>query len=376
MPMDPLQARLADWFNEGIRRGWHLGAQASVSLRGRLVADLAVGEAAPGVPMRPETLMLWMSAGKPVTALGVAALWEEGRLDLDRPVAAWLPEFAAGGKQDISLRHILTHTGGFRAARFRYPAQDWDEVIAAICASPLESGWQVGVTAAYHPQTSWFILGEAMRRASGEEVGPFLKRRLLDPLGMEHAWLGMPEEVYDDYAESGLLALMPTTAIAALRPTSDTTMERPGLVVPRPSGNFAAPARDMRRLYEGLLAGGQMDGVRALQPATVAEWTRKHRRGAHDQTFRRVVDFGLGFVCDSKEHLQAGEDPDGIPYGYGRHASPLAVGHSGYQSSVAFCDPAHGLAAAVVFNGYNGEQGHQERVVPVLRALYEETGLA
>lgn len=364
-------SRLADLLSAGIAQGLHLGAQACVMQDGEVVADMAVGEAAPGVPMRPETLMLWMSAGKPVTAMAVAMLAQEGRLDLDAKVADWLPAFAQGGKDAITVRHLLTHTGGFRSARFKYPQDSWEQVIEVICATPLEPNWQVGVSAGYHPQTSWFILGEMVRRASGMEIADFMRSHLLDPLGMPDAWLGVSGRTYDAYAAEGLIAAMPTTAISMLRPTGDTGTARDCMVVPRPGGNFLCPANQFVAFYEMLRQGGlAKSGRRLLDQATVRDFTRKHRIGAYDQTFRRIVDFGLGFVCDSKAHLAAGEDPDEIPYGYGRHASAQTFGHSGYQSSAAFCDPERGLVAALCFNGYAGEKGHLDRVKPVLNAIY------
>src|SRR5436189_2391549 len=99
----------------GRAAGWHVGAQLYASVSGEVIADAAFGLArsAPDVPMRTDTLMLWMSATKPVAAVAVAQLWERGLLDLDDPVAKHLPAFAARGKQAVTIRHLLTHTGGF-----------------------------------------------------------------------------------------------------------------------------------------------------------------------------------------------------------------------------------------------------------------------
>src|SRR5439155_17358774 len=88
----------------GIAQGLHIGAQLYVSRRGQVVADVALGEARRGVPMRTDTLMLWLSAGKPVTAVAVAQQRERGRLDWDDHVARHIPEFAAGGKETITIR--------------------------------------------------------------------------------------------------------------------------------------------------------------------------------------------------------------------------------------------------------------------------------
>ncbi|HEY6300180.1 MAG TPA: serine hydrolase domain-containing protein [Candidatus Binatus sp.] len=97
----------------GIKARFHLGAQLYVSRDGKTVGDLAFGEARDGVAMRPDTLMLWMSSIKPITAVAIAQMWERGKLELDDPVARHIPEFGAKGKERVTIRHVLTHTGGF-----------------------------------------------------------------------------------------------------------------------------------------------------------------------------------------------------------------------------------------------------------------------
>src|SRR5262245_44334392 len=99
---------------DGIEQGLHVGAQVHVSLGGQAVASYGIGECRPGVPLTPDTLMPWMSAGKPITAVALARLWEEGLLDIDDPVAQHMPGFGYGARREIRLRHILTHTAGLR----------------------------------------------------------------------------------------------------------------------------------------------------------------------------------------------------------------------------------------------------------------------
>src|SRR5262249_3237413 len=108
----PLARRI---LHDGIVHGLHLGAQLYVSQFGKLLADLAIGESKPGVPMRANTINLWMSSGKPIAAVAIAQLWEQGKLDLDDRVGKHVTEFAVRGKEAITIRNILTHTGGFRA---------------------------------------------------------------------------------------------------------------------------------------------------------------------------------------------------------------------------------------------------------------------
>ena len=144
--------RASKTIEAGIERGLHIGAQLYVSHRGRTVGDLAFGMAREGAAMTPDTIMLWMSSTKPITAVAVGQMWERGRLELDDPVANHIPEFAAHGKDAITIRHVLTHTGGFRAAVGPWTADPWDQIIAQICAMICSHGSFVhGPTAARKP---------------------------------------------------------------------------------------------------------------------------------------------------------------------------------------------------------------------------------
>src|SRR5215208_2026172 len=150
----------------GIEQGLHLGAQVYASIDGAVVGDIAIGEARPGVPMTPDTLTLWLSSTKPIAAVAIMQLVERGKLSLDDIVAFHIPEFAQGGKQDITIRHLLTHTAGFRWVDVGGVETPWEEIIAHICAAKLEPDWPLGLRAGYHPMTSWFILAELIGRAS------------------------------------------------------------------------------------------------------------------------------------------------------------------------------------------------------------------
>lgn len=134
-----------------------------------------------------------------------------------------------------------------------------------------------------------------------------------------------------------------------------------------PSAGLRGPINQLAKLYEALLDGGR--GV--VSPATIAEFTRRHRCGMFDHTFGAIVDMGLGFILDSKHHGKVD-----VPYGYGPHASEATFGHGGQESCTGFADPQHGLVVAVMFNGTPGEKPHQRRMFDVLAAVYEDLGLA
>ena len=101
---------------DGIERGLHPGAMLYVSVDGKPIADIGVGEARAGTPMTPDSMVVWFSMTKPSVAVSVAQQWERGALELDDPVVRHLPEFGAHGKDIITIRHLLTHTAGIRPA--------------------------------------------------------------------------------------------------------------------------------------------------------------------------------------------------------------------------------------------------------------------
>ncbi|XAL99750.1 serine hydrolase [Phycisphaeraceae bacterium D3-23] len=331
--------------------------------------------------IRPDSIALWMSSGKPVTAVAIAQLVEAGEVELDDEIAAFIPAFAPHGKEDITVRHLLTHTAGLRTADFRYPRDDWDTIIAAVCDRPPEDGWVTGEKAGYHTQTTWFILGELVRLVDGRPIDQYVREMIFEPLGMNDSWMGMPPAVYDGYAEQGRLMMMPNTAASGpgSKPSKSALMSKDWSTRPRPGGNCMGPIRELARFYRMLLGGGELDGVRILQPETVGLFTSRQREGMYDHTFKATVDWGLGFVMNSAQHAPRNSDgvPDlsRIPYGYGPHASRETFGHSGAQSSVGFADPGNDLAVAIVLNGMPGEAKHQRRMLPLLTALYAGLGL-
>ena len=349
---------------QGMADGLHLGAQLYVSHGGATVADLAVGEARPGVAMRPDTLMPWFSSTKPLVAVAVAQCWERALLDLDDPVARHVPEFGVGGKTRVTIRHVLTHTAGFRwADRFGKIdgpfAVSWEETLARIVAAPLETGWEPGRTAGYHPTSGMFVLAEIVRRVDGRPFARYVREAICEPLGMHDTWVGVPPERWRTYGDR--IGLMHNTETATPRPLKRLDTEA---VAARsvPGGGGRGPIRELGIFYEMLAGRGTRGGVRLLSPQAVEALTARHRVGMMDRTFGIVIDWGLGFMIDAMM--------------FGRHCSPRTFGHGGAQSSVGFCDPEHGLVVAAVTNGMPGRARHYPRFEAIANAIYEDLGLA
>jgi CubicO group peptidase (beta-lactamase class C family) len=361
--------------------GLHIGAQMYVSRRRRVLADTAVGEARPGVPMTPDTLMLWMSATKPVTAVCVAQLWERGLLQLDDPVAMHIPAFAAHGKGHITIRHLLTHTAGIRGAAGNWSREPWEAILAKICDARIEPGWVPGRKAGYHLASSWFLLGELIRVLDGRALPQYVREEIFLPLGMRDSWIGIPAQQYTAYGDR--MGVLHDTDVGGGEAPRPNTFDNADIAATsRPGGNGRGPARELGRFYEMLLGEGKgegegegeppgtLNGVRILSPQTVDAMTARQRVGMFDHTFKHVIDWGLGFNVNSKQY-----GVDTVPYGYGPHASWRTFGHGGSQSSVGFADPSHGLAVAIIFNGTPGDAAHNQRIRSVLGTLYEELEL-
>lgn len=361
--------RTREVIERGMAEGLHLGAQVYVSRDFVPVADFAIGEAQRGTPMTPDTLMVWLSCSKPIGAVALARLWEQGRLDLDDPVVRFIPAFGARGKESVTLRHLLTHTSGLHCADTGWPEVPWEETIARICDAPLEPGWIPGERGAYVAESSWFILGEVVRRLDGRPYTRYVREEIFEPLDMLDCWTAMPPDQYHSYGDR--LGVMQVSERGRLRPHPAGFDTEQACTRARPGGSGRGPVRQLGRFYEMLLARGSLDGATILSAQAIEALAARHRAGMHDETFGHVVDWGLGFLVDSKQY-----GADTIPYSFGRYASQRTFGHGGAESSISFVDPEAGLVVAWVMNGMPGEARHNRRNRAINAAIYEDLGLA
>jgi CubicO group peptidase (beta-lactamase class C family) len=350
----------------GVERGLHLGAQVYVEHDGQLVADFALGEQRAGVPMTRDSMVTWFSMTKPTVAISVAQQWERGNLELDDPVARHVPEFAANGKHAITLRHLLTHTGGFRAGDKVFPALSdpdewWNETVAGICAVEPEPDWVPGQRAGYHLGCGMTMLAEVIRRVDGRGFPQYVREEVFEPLEMTDCWVGMPPERHAAYG--GRIGTMHATSDAAAGAVVlDSLDAAQMLAYCIPGGGGRGPMHQHAQLYRALLRHGELGGVRILSPQTVEAMTARHRVGVFDETFNVVCDWGLGVQVDA--------------YGMGGYCSPRAFGHGGAMSSFSFADPEHALVVSVQTNGMPSNDDHYRRLHDVMTNLYVDLGLA
>lgn len=342
--------------------GWHTCAQLYVSRHGEPLVDVAIGESRPGRALQTDDLMLWYSAGKPWTTVAVLQQWERDRLGLDDLIAKYVDDWA-NGKERATLRHALTHTGGF--PMFGDPVFDadvtFDEALAATAAIP--AVWKPGTAAGYHPASSWRVLGAAVRAVDGRGIDAYLRDEIAGPLGLGHCRLGIP---VDEQAGLGdrLVPVVWTghrfpvfDADGSMRMAEyriDKVHNEPWHIAKvEPGGGMRGPAHELGRFYESLLGYGPQ----ILEPATVELMRAVHRWGVKDNTFGTRIPWGLGVQVD-------------FTGGTGRHV----FGHGGMASSRGLADPEFGLVIVVVSNGLAGFIEAEQRNLEVTDAVYAALG--
>lgn len=330
----------------GIARGWHTGAQVFAAINGEAVADFAIGEARPGIPMATSSVVEWASATKVVTCGAAAMLWQRRLFDLDDPVCRYLPEFAAAGKDRVTIRHLLTHTGGLTD-----PTKDlmpFAAAVAAVCAAPLIDGWVPGLRCAYNSVGMW-IVAELVQRLSGRPFSEFVRDEVFAPLGLTDSWIGVPVETFRAYGDR-----------VAVIPNVKESGTEAWVTWGRPTGGGFGPIRDLGRYYVSLLEH------QLLSAPVMEAMTTRQLCGVYDERLETHVDRGLGFMLGSTYR----------GHGFGPHASKRSFGHGGRQWCVAFADPERHLAVAVYWNGKPDIEAHADRLHRLLGDLYLDLGLA
>jgi CubicO group peptidase (beta-lactamase class C family) len=342
--------------------GWHSGAQCYVSCHGEVLLDVAEGESRPGRELRTDDLMLWYSSGKPLTTVAVLQLWERGQLDLDDPVGRYVEGWGAG-KERATIRHVLTHTGGFPMYRDTLFDEDltYAESVARIAAHPAE--WEPGTAAGYHPVTGWKVLGAIVERVDGRTIDAYVRDEVCRPLGLATTRLGIPLDEQRELGERIVPVEWRGHTFPVVDPDGGLRMapyhieeihnEPWHIAKVEPGGGTRGPARELGRFYESLLGYGPA----ILGPQTVDTMTAVHRWGLRDALFAFDAPWGLGVAVD-------------FSGGTGRRA----FGHGGMASSRGLADPECGLVVVVVANGLGSFFDAEQRVLDVTDAAYSALG--
>jgi CubicO group peptidase (beta-lactamase class C family) len=347
-----------------------VGAALAVVIEGRRVVDLWAGwmDRARTRPWRRDTLVNVFSVGKPMAAICLLMLIERGLVDLDAPAADYWSEFADAGKADATVRMLLAHRAGLPAIRRPLPHHgmyDWRLMTSALAAE--RPWWEPGRKHGYHVNTFGFLIGELVRRVSGESIGAFLNRTISSPLGVDFHFgvdaerdRGVADFLFPEVIPALLDARTPCLVRRAyMNPPGvsglGTVNTRAWRAAEMPSTNAHATARAVARIYSALAAGGAVDGIRLLRPETVELATREASCG-HDEVLDRPSRFGLGFQLAHPER----------PLG----PNTSSFGHFGAGGSLGFADPDEALAFAYTPNQGEGRRWQNPRNRGLIDALY------
>jgi len=346
--------QLRDQFDRQLETGLHHGAQLAVYVDGDLIVDFAGGVTGPeGDETTSETRHLVFSCTKPFVGVGLHQLAEAGKLDYDDPVIEHWPSFADEGtaKAQITVRQVLSHTAGIPFGEFDdQPEQwgDWDAVVAAM--EDIEPTFEPGSTPAYHTLNYGWLVGELIRRCSGQPVEEYVAENVFEPLDMDRTGIGLRDDEPNDVAtlagyeefdrcrdvDEGLED--PAEAYAAA--FNQEAIQRAVI----PAANGISTARNMARFYACLANGGSLDGTQLLEAETVDEATTTHAETDDDGTLSRPARYGLGVWTGG---LAADM--------FGAASRERMFGHAGLGSCFGWGDPELNVGFALVTNGIREE---------------------
>jgi CubicO group peptidase (beta-lactamase class C family) len=363
-----------------------IGAAVAVYHERRLVVDLAGGidPVRGGRAFARESLMMVASCTKGAMATCVLMLTDAGVLDVDEPVTRYWPEFGQAGKGAIRLRAVLSHQAGLPYPDPEAQLSGLDQLAGPALLRQLEQQapwWPPGTAFAFHPVMSGAILGEVVRRVTGQTLGRWFAEHVAAPLGLEF-WIGLPPALDDRVAPSvwakgrdawddepapdagppaGSYAARRLGAIAKLPPMDpdphDPASRRAYFGIEVPAAHGITNARSLARMYAALL--DEVDGVRLLSPGMLAAATTPQTDGLpaliESGTAGPDIRFGLGYQLSSPSMPGLG---------------PASFGHTGAGGRLGIADPDLGVAFAYVCNSMrNIGPGGDPRWAPLLAAV-------
>lgn len=328
-----------DLFASKLESGEELGASLAVNIDGEMVVDLSGGWAdeARTVPWTENTIACVFSTTKTMTALAALLLVDRGELDVDENVAAYWPEFAARGKGDIKVRQLLSHTSG--VSGWEQPVTiddvyDWDKSTALLEAQA--PWWEPGTASGYHALTFGHLIGEVIRRITGQRVGEFFALEIARPICADFH-IGLPPSEFHRVANL-VAPEWPATDLTQFDPQGpayktftgpelDRNIEHSRTEAWRRADIGAASghgnARSVARIQSAVACSGEVDGIQLLTPRTI-DRILEVQSDTVDLVLGIPLKIGLGYGLPTPEVLPC--VPDGrICFGAGAGGSLVIV---------------------------------------------------
>ena len=325
--------------------GGDVGASVAVMVGGEPVVDIWGGfvDEAKTTPWEEDTIINVWSTTKTMTFLCALMLADRGELDFHAPVATYWPEFAAGGKEAVEVRHLMGHTAGL--AGWTEPLKhedlaDWEKCTSMLAAQ--EPWWEPGTASGYHAVTQGYLIGEVVRRITGASIGTWFADEVAGPLGADFH-IGLPA------SEDGRVApVIPPPQVdpkdlgasdIALRtfgnPVLDATVSHNAWWrrAEIPAANGQGNARSVATVQSIISGGGEARGVRLLSEKACDAIFEEQSHGK-DLVLGIPIRFGMGY----------GLSTDIMPLG------PRACYWGGYGGSLIIMDQQARLTVSYVMN--------------------------
>ena len=362
--LDEQFAGVAEAFARNFEEGAELGGCFAVAIEGDLVVDIRGGHAdrAKETPWADDTLACVYSTGKSIVALLIARAVSDGLLDYEAPVATYWPEFAASGKEDITLAEAMSHQDGLCALPEDAPPDiylDWDATCAVIAGmKPL---WAPGTANGYHPQTFGFIAGEVLRRATGKTVGALLRDHAqADDLqvfcGMGEKELARAAYMPKPPRAPDLGELTELKKLAFLKPSSAPAKvaREDWAAAEIPASNMHADARSLALALHPLANEGERGGDTIISVDALAALFDERIRG-DDLVLPFHLSWSAGLMRNINSHFGPNES---------------AFGHAGFGGSCVVIDPENRMTIAYVMNKMSPHLVGDPRAVRLIDAAY------
>jgi len=301
-----------DAFATNFAEDKELGASFAATLEGEVVVDIWAGDAdQKGAPWVENTIVNVFSTTKTMTALSALLLADRGEIDVSAPVGRYWPEFARNGKRDIEVRHLLSHSAGLSGLDEQVTVEDlydWEKITALLAAQA--PWWKPGTQSGYHAVTQGYLVGEVVRRVTGQTLGTFFRRELAEPLSADfHIGLAPAEfERVGDLVPPPMGAALGSGAapdsIAARTfrsPPADVRASRTASwrQAEIPAANGHGNARSVARVQTLLACRGEAFGRRLLSERGALRVFEEQTNGA-DLVLGVPIRFGLGYGLRSE----------------------------------------------------------------------------
>jgi CubicO group peptidase (beta-lactamase class C family) len=306
---EPRFDRLSELLSNSIDAGTDVGASVSVTIEGETVVDIWGGwtNESRTTPWQADTIVNVWSTTKTMMALAALVCVDRGQIDLDTTVGTYWPEFAANGKENVLVKHLLGHTSG--VAGWHEPVEaedmyDWEKSTGMLAAQA--PWWEPGSASGYHTITQGHLVGEVIRRVTGRKLGVFFAEEIAAPLGLDfHIGLapehdsrisniiphpGTPPDF--DGLDPNSPAYKQAVGQRLLPEIANTTAWRRADIG---AANGHGNARSIARAQAVVANGGTLDGVQLLSPATIDRIFEAQSDGV-DLIIGEHQKFGIGFA--------------------------------------------------------------------------------